>query len=130
MLEVLVVGLAVAATARTARGRDASAWVFASLALVGWLVLKFGLAAGVTRLFDGGGLPRGGALMALEIGVMLAPWAWLAAVFFYVRSVPGRTHVQPPGQWTCPECRWLNAGSVFRCEACKAEYRATTSPVS
>jgi hypothetical protein len=121
MIELFIVGSLVIAIVRTSKGRGSSPWLFGSVAVLGYL-----LAGRVLASVLGGLLSEessSAAIIAFRLTVGIVPFAWLVLVYFYVRFVSGRSHIQPAGQWTCPECRWLNSAALFKCEACGHEYQ-------
>ncbi len=122
---VALVGSLVVATVRTAKGRGSSPWWYGSIALLGFLLLRLGLAdflAGL--LLDAGGAPSSGTIVALQLTAGIVPYVWPVFVYAISGPIPGRSHAQPAGQWTCPECRWLNSAAVFKCDACGHDYQA------
>jgi hypothetical protein len=123
MIELFIVGSLVVATVRTAKGRGSSPWLYGSMAVLGFLLLRLGLASVLASLLFDEEVPGSGAVVALNLAAGIVPYLCPVLVYFYVRSVPGRSHAQPAGQWTCQECRWLNSATVFKCEACGSEYQ-------
>jgi hypothetical protein len=124
MIELFIVVPCIAAIVRTAKGRGVSPWLYAFIALLGFLLVGQILAGIIDPLLFESGDPSSGAVVIARLTVGLAPFAWLVLTYFHVRFVAGRSHAQPVGQWTCPECRWLNSAANLKCDACGYEYVA------
>jgi hypothetical protein len=118
VIEIFILVLAVGWIARIARTRDTSPWVFGSLAVLGFFVFPFLLAALLrTLFFDQLRLPSA-ATIAAQVFIAMSRWLWVGAIALYVSRVPGRERVQPPGRWSCRGCGWLNDGASLKCDAC------------
>jgi hypothetical protein len=125
MVDLLIVVSCIAAIVRTAKVRSVSPWLYAFIAVLGFLLVGHVLAGVLEPLLFDGGTPSSGAVVIARLAVGLAPFAWLVFVYFYVRFIAGRSHVQPTGHWTCPECRWLNSAAALKCEACGYDFQAS-----
>lgn len=81
MIEIFLFILAVSALAKLAQRRKGSAWVWATIAAIGFWALRFGVAAL---------LPSQGMSQDIAIVIILAvPWLWLGLVFLYVNLAVG-----------------------------------------
>ena len=81
MIEIILFIFAVSALAKLAQRRKGSAWVYVTLAAIGFWALRFGVAAV---------LPSRGMTQEIAIVIVLAvPWLWLGLVFLYVNLAVG-----------------------------------------
>ena len=110
MLEMIGLVVAVTGIAALARGRGASPIVAGTAAVAGWVLIEYG-----------------GAIILRQnpYPLMIAAWAWVAAVAGFVRFVVGAKLPKPDGKWNCSQCRYLNNASSVICEACQQPWQAT-----
>jgi len=108
-----IIGLVIAVTAITAlaRGRGASPVIAGTVAVLGWVLLRFG-----ALLFVRG--------ESAPFVLLLASWAWIAAVAGFVRFVVGGGKPKPDSKWYCPNCRYLNNASSIICKACQQPWQS------
>jgi hypothetical protein len=122
MIEIFILVLAVRWIAKIARTRDASPWLFGTLAVLGFLAFPFVLAAALRwLLFEDTARPSAGTIAA-EFLVRVSGWLWVGLVALYVSRVPGRKKIQPHGRWSCRGCGWLNDAASLKCDACGKPY--------
>lgn len=117
ILEILGVLIAVTGIATFARGRGASPMVAGAVAVVGYVLLRFG----------------GGFVLRNEddtLWLLVAAWAWIALVAGFFRFVVGASRPKPDGKWSCSNCHFLNNASSVICEACKEPWRPRGEPAS
>jgi hypothetical protein len=114
-MEIVLMIVAISAIATMARRRGSDTVLWGGLALGGFLLITIGGSAIVTYLHKDGDLR-----LYLEIG----GWAWVGAMFLFVRFAIGATKTKPGGMWSCPDCRYLNAPNAIVCEACGKPYAA------
>jgi hypothetical protein len=114
MLELVLLLVAITTVAAIARGRGATPWLWGTVAAVGYI------AVGLVAFYavESGFVTVPSPATARFFLPGIAGWGWIACVAVYLRFFRGRGAVQPEGQWTCPDCKWLNARYSIVCEAC------------
>lgn len=105
MLEILFLVVAIPGIATLAKGRGADRWLAGSIALCGFLAIRF-----LPALF--------GASSDLLLFTLVAAWSWLALVAATYRFVVGAKRPQPTGMWSCKNCSYTNKVHALSCGAC------------
>lgn len=120
MIEIFLLIGAISAIALFARGRGGSPWVWGTVAVIGFVVLRIGGAAFVASFQE----------VPFEIALLstIASWIGVGLVFLYVRFVMGRGRPQPTGMWACTNCTYLNKAGMQFCEACKQPWSPKSKP--
>src|SRR5436190_6849759 len=112
MLELLILGLAVASIAKFASARGASPWVAGAIAVVGHFALRWLL---VRIPID----------QSPEFTALTWSWAWVGGVALVCRFLVGRARQQPDGPWKCQRCGLSNEGFALECKACGSQFGGT-----
>ncbi len=118
MLEILAVIAAASGIAALARGRGGKPWLWAGLAVAGWIIIPFTI--GMARAAVGQFQPT--------VWYIVAGWAWIGAVALWARFGLGAGRAKPGGMWVCPNCKMLNKNYAVICEACQQPYANMATP--
>ena len=106
MLEIIALVVAMAGISRFARGRGVKPVLAISVALCGYLAIRF-LASWVLAGRDS------------WLIVFALSWAWVGLVAGFIRFVTGARHPKPDGRWACKHCLYPNGDHAVVCEACQ-----------